>query len=95
MYKSVVYILGSEQKMFAKTTTQHMATELFTGTPVSLDLTNELLDLICLYGDRDPLREDSPEQRTDEVVINSANNVFIHRRIHTVSSLYICLSFDF
>ncbi|MCI4379742.1 hypothetical protein PGIGA_G00231890 [Pangasianodon gigas] len=37
------------------------------GTPVSLDLTNDLLDLICLYGDRDPPREDSPEQRTDDV----------------------------
>ncbi|KAG7329005.1 hypothetical protein KOW79_007179 [Hemibagrus wyckioides] len=38
------------------------------GSPVSLDLTNDLLDLICLHGDRDPAREDSPEQRTDSVV---------------------------
>ncbi|XP_060783415.1 small ribosomal subunit protein mS39 isoform X1 [Neoarius graeffei] len=37
------------------------------ATPPSLDLTNDLLDLICLYGDRDPPREDSPEQRTDDV----------------------------
>ncbi|KAF4085619.1 hypothetical protein AMELA_G00097110 [Ameiurus melas] len=37
------------------------------GAPVSLDLTNDLLDLICLYGDRDPPREDSPEQRTEDV----------------------------
>ncbi|KAI5624783.1 pentatricopeptide repeat domain-containing protein 3, mitochondrial precursor [Silurus asotus] len=37
------------------------------GTPISLDLTNDLLDLICLYGDRDPAQEDSPEQTTDEI----------------------------
>lgn len=36
------------------------------GAPVSLDLTNDLLDLICLYGDQDPPREDSPEQRTED-----------------------------
>ncbi|KAK3535567.1 hypothetical protein QTP70_016844 [Hemibagrus guttatus] len=36
------------------------------GSPVSLDLTNDLLDLICVYGDQDPAREDSPEQRTDD-----------------------------
>lgn len=36
------------------------------GTPVSLDLTNELLELICFYGDRDPAQENVLEQRTDE-----------------------------
>lgn len=51
--------------------TRHLAVELFTGTPTSLDLTNDLLDLVCLYGDRDPLQEDSPEQRTDAVVMNN------------------------
>ncbi|XP_062856226.1 small ribosomal subunit protein mS39 [Trichomycterus rosablanca] len=39
------------------------------GTPVSLDLTNDLLDLICLYGDRDPVRDDAPEQRTEDLVV--------------------------
>ncbi|XP_066504790.1 small ribosomal subunit protein mS39 [Hoplias malabaricus] len=37
------------------------------GTPVSLDLTNDLLDLICLYGDRDPTGDVGPEQITDEL----------------------------
>ncbi|XP_056124920.1 pentatricopeptide repeat domain-containing protein 3, mitochondrial isoform X2 [Rhinichthys klamathensis goyatoka] len=36
------------------------------GTPVSLDVTNELLELICFYGDRDPAQENIPEQRTEE-----------------------------
>ncbi|KAF5896940.1 pentatricopeptide repeat domain-containing protein 3, mitochondrial [Clarias magur] len=36
------------------------------GTTMSMDLTNDLLDLICLYGDRDPTREDSPEQGTED-----------------------------
>ncbi|KAM9471069.1 small ribosomal subunit protein mS39 [Clarias gariepinus] len=36
------------------------------GTAMSLDLTNDLLDLICLYGDRNPTREDSPEQGTED-----------------------------
>ncbi|MBN3305596.1 PTCD3 protein, partial [Amia calva] len=31
------------------------------GTAVSLETTNSLLDLICLYGDKDPVREDDPE----------------------------------
>uniref|UniRef100_W5KWE0 Small ribosomal subunit protein mS39 n=1 Tax=Astyanax mexicanus TaxID=7994 RepID=W5KWE0_ASTMX len=31
------------------------------GTPLSVDLTNDLLDLICLYGDQDP----APEQGSD------------------------------
>lgn len=43
----------------------------FIGAPVSLDLTNDLLDLICLYGDQDPPREDSPEQRTEDAVRNA------------------------
>lgn len=38
---------------------------------MSLDLTNDLLDLICLYGDQDPPREDSPEQRTEDAVRNA------------------------
>uniref|UniRef100_A0AAR2IJH3 Small ribosomal subunit protein mS39 n=1 Tax=Pygocentrus nattereri TaxID=42514 RepID=A0AAR2IJH3_PYGNA len=32
------------------------------GTPVSLDLTNDLLDLISLYGDCDPARGDAPDK---------------------------------
>uniref|UniRef100_W5MY69 Small ribosomal subunit protein mS39 n=1 Tax=Lepisosteus oculatus TaxID=7918 RepID=W5MY69_LEPOC len=38
------------------------------GTAVSLEATNDLLDLICFYGDRDPVREDMPEQRESEEV---------------------------
>ncbi|XP_048087031.1 pentatricopeptide repeat domain-containing protein 3, mitochondrial [Alosa alosa] len=38
------------------------------GTTLPLDLTNDLLDLICLYGDQDPKTDDSdPEQKTEEV----------------------------
>ncbi|XP_055033757.2 small ribosomal subunit protein mS39 [Misgurnus anguillicaudatus] len=35
------------------------------GTQVSLDVTNQLLDLICFYGDRDPA-QDAPDQRAEE-----------------------------
>uniref|UniRef100_A0A671NSJ1 Small ribosomal subunit protein mS39 n=1 Tax=Sinocyclocheilus anshuiensis TaxID=1608454 RepID=A0A671NSJ1_9TELE len=38
------------------------------GTPVSLDVTNQLLDLICFYGDSDPAQENVPEQRNEETV---------------------------
>lgn len=38
------------------------------GTSVSLDVTNDLLDLICFYGDRDPAQENVPEQRSEETV---------------------------
>ncbi|KAJ8015167.1 hypothetical protein DPEC_G00023330 [Dallia pectoralis] len=31
------------------------------GTTVSTDATNDLLDLICLYGDHDPVQDDKPE----------------------------------
>ncbi|XP_063045868.1 small ribosomal subunit protein mS39 [Engraulis encrasicolus] len=38
------------------------------GAALSLDVTNDLLDLICLYGDQDPKQDDnSPEQSTEEV----------------------------
>ncbi|XP_073677039.1 small ribosomal subunit protein mS39 [Garra rufa] len=36
------------------------------GTSVSLDVTNQLLDLICFYGDIDPTQENVPEQRNEE-----------------------------
>ncbi|XP_028815436.1 small ribosomal subunit protein mS39 [Denticeps clupeoides] len=36
------------------------------GTKVSLDVTNNLLDLICLYGDQDPKQENEPEQRKED-----------------------------
>ncbi|XP_067240770.1 small ribosomal subunit protein mS39 [Chanodichthys erythropterus] len=36
------------------------------GTSVSLDVTNDLLDLICFYGDRDPAQENVPEQKSEE-----------------------------
>uniref|UniRef100_A0A8C2IWX4 Small ribosomal subunit protein mS39 n=1 Tax=Cyprinus carpio TaxID=7962 RepID=A0A8C2IWX4_CYPCA len=36
------------------------------GTSVSLDVTNQLLDLICFYGDHDPAQENVPEQRNEE-----------------------------
>uniref|UniRef100_A0A8C1HAH5 Small ribosomal subunit protein mS39 n=1 Tax=Cyprinus carpio carpio TaxID=630221 RepID=A0A8C1HAH5_CYPCA len=38
------------------------------GTSVSLDVTNQLLDLICFYGDHDPAQENVPEQRNEETV---------------------------
>ncbi|RXM34327.1 Pentatricopeptide repeat domain-containing protein 3, mitochondrial [Acipenser ruthenus] len=39
------------------------------GTTVSLETTNKLLDLLCFYGDRDPVRDDQPEHKeADEVV---------------------------
>uniref|UniRef100_A0A4W4F631 Small ribosomal subunit protein mS39 n=1 Tax=Electrophorus electricus TaxID=8005 RepID=A0A4W4F631_ELEEL len=38
------------------------------GSPVSLDLTNDLLDLICLYGDQEPAQDVPPEQRTNDMV---------------------------
>ncbi|KAM6953304.1 small ribosomal subunit protein mS39 [Aplochiton taeniatus] len=34
---------------------------LQSGTAVSMERTNELLDLICLHGDRDPGQKDNPE----------------------------------
>ncbi|KAK1804158.1 hypothetical protein P4O66_020199, partial [Electrophorus voltai] len=37
------------------------------GSPVSLDLTNDLLDLICLYGDQEPAQDVPPEQRTNDM----------------------------
>uniref|UniRef100_UPI003D9C95AA small ribosomal subunit protein mS39 precursor n=1 Tax=Danio rerio TaxID=7955 RepID=UPI003D9C95AA len=38
------------------------------GTSVSLDLTNDLLDLICLYGEADPVQETfEAEQRSEEM----------------------------
>ncbi|KAK6493711.1 pentatricopeptide repeat domain-containing protein 3 [Huso huso] len=38
------------------------------GTTVSLETTNKLLDLLCFYGDRDPVRDDQPEHKeADEV----------------------------
>uniref|UniRef100_A0A671SAH1 Small ribosomal subunit protein mS39 n=1 Tax=Sinocyclocheilus anshuiensis TaxID=1608454 RepID=A0A671SAH1_9TELE len=36
------------------------------GTSVSLDVTNQLLDLICFCGDHDPTQENVPEQRNEE-----------------------------
>ncbi|XP_072520427.1 small ribosomal subunit protein mS39 [Salminus brasiliensis] len=37
-----------------------------TGTALSLDLTNDLLDLICVYGDQDPEQNGEIEQRTED-----------------------------
>ncbi|XP_067885406.1 small ribosomal subunit protein mS39 isoform X2 [Heterodontus francisci] len=36
------------------------------GTPVSLETTNTLLDLLCVYGDKEPPREDQLEPRAAE-----------------------------
>uniref|UniRef100_A0A8C1XBC3 Small ribosomal subunit protein mS39 n=1 Tax=Cyprinus carpio TaxID=7962 RepID=A0A8C1XBC3_CYPCA len=48
------------------------------GTSVSLDVTNQLLDLICFYGDHDPAQENVPEQRNEETVgmKNNAERIF-------------------
>ena len=40
---------------------QVSARSLYAGTTVSPDASNDLLDLICLYGDRDPVQDDKPE----------------------------------
>uniref|UniRef100_A0A673LNE1 Small ribosomal subunit protein mS39 n=1 Tax=Sinocyclocheilus rhinocerous TaxID=307959 RepID=A0A673LNE1_9TELE len=44
------------------------------GTSVSLDVTNQLLDLICFCGDHDPAQENVPEQRNEETVESSIEN---------------------
>ncbi|XP_023655694.1 small ribosomal subunit protein mS39 [Paramormyrops kingsleyae] len=36
------------------------------GTAVSLEMTNDLLDLICFYGDQDPQQEETPDQEKSE-----------------------------
>ncbi|XP_067423716.1 small ribosomal subunit protein mS39 [Emydura macquarii macquarii] len=36
------------------------------GTPVSLETTNRLLDLLCFYGDREPARENHLEQKEEQ-----------------------------
>uniref|UniRef100_A0A673LKU8 Small ribosomal subunit protein mS39 n=1 Tax=Sinocyclocheilus rhinocerous TaxID=307959 RepID=A0A673LKU8_9TELE len=47
------------------------------GTSVSLDVTNQLLDLICFCGDHDPAQENVPEQRNEEtvVIVNSLKSL--------------------
>ncbi|EMP32182.1 Pentatricopeptide repeat-containing protein 3, partial [Chelonia mydas] len=35
------------------------------GTPLSLETSNRLLDLLCFYGDREPNREDQSEQKEE------------------------------
>uniref|UniRef100_A0A6Q2XVU3 Small ribosomal subunit protein mS39 n=1 Tax=Esox lucius TaxID=8010 RepID=A0A6Q2XVU3_ESOLU len=46
------------------------------GTTVSTDATNDLLDLICLYGDHDPLQDDKPE--VEDVVRYSSGISDVH-----------------
>ncbi|MEE6508089.1 hypothetical protein FKM82_018872 [Ascaphus truei] len=36
------------------------------GTALSIETTNQLLDLLCFYGDREPARDDQTEQREQE-----------------------------
>ncbi|TFK10026.1 Pentatricopeptide repeat domain-containing protein 3, mitochondrial [Platysternon megacephalum] len=38
---------------------------LQTGTPLSLETSNRLLDLLCFYGDREPTREGQSEQKEE------------------------------
>uniref|UniRef100_A0AAY4BR22 Small ribosomal subunit protein mS39 n=1 Tax=Denticeps clupeoides TaxID=299321 RepID=A0AAY4BR22_9TELE len=71
------------------------------GTKVSLDVTNNLLDLICLYGDQDPKQENEPEQRKEDTELihvvflmyrenNSAERIFSlmpERNAHSYSAL--------
>ncbi|XP_014430128.2 small ribosomal subunit protein mS39 isoform X1 [Pelodiscus sinensis] len=35
------------------------------GTTLSLETSNSLLDLLCFYGDREPAREDQPDQKKE------------------------------
>lgn len=48
------------------------------GTSVSLDVTNQLLDLISFYGDQDPVH-DAPEQKAEETVsgLRPRNNLAV------------------
>ncbi|KAG2465978.1 PTCD3 protein, partial [Polypterus senegalus] len=39
------------------------------GKPVSLESTNNLLDLICFYGDREPAQENEPAPKDSEVLM--------------------------
>lgn len=41
------------------------ASSLLAGTPLSLETSNRLLDLLCFYGDREPNREDQSEQKEE------------------------------
>uniref|UniRef100_A0A8C8RGW4 Small ribosomal subunit protein mS39 n=1 Tax=Pelusios castaneus TaxID=367368 RepID=A0A8C8RGW4_9SAUR len=40
---------------------------LQTGTPISLETTNSLLDLLCFYGDREPIRESQLEPEEEKL----------------------------
>lgn len=44
--------------------------EISAGTAVSTETTHELLDLLCFYGDRDPVSEGGPQ--TEDVVSGSS-----------------------
>uniref|UniRef100_A0A8C1YLX8 Small ribosomal subunit protein mS39 n=1 Tax=Cyprinus carpio TaxID=7962 RepID=A0A8C1YLX8_CYPCA len=60
------------------------------GTPVSLDVTNQLLDLICFYGDCDPAQENVPEQRNEET--RSPCLVFSFRENNNAERIFALLS---
>lgn len=45
---------------------------ILAGTAISMETTHDLLDLICFYGDRDPVHEGGP-QMEDTVSCDGLN----------------------
>uniref|UniRef100_A0A8C1MSD2 Small ribosomal subunit protein mS39 n=1 Tax=Cyprinus carpio TaxID=7962 RepID=A0A8C1MSD2_CYPCA len=62
------------------------------GTSVSLDVTNQLLDLICFYGDHDPAQENVPEQRNEETVGGRLFLCFLFREKNNAERIFALLS---
>ena len=48
------------------------------GTPISKQMTYDLLDLICFYGDREPAQEGEPEaDQTVRSLLNKTHFVVV------------------
>uniref|UniRef100_A0A672JTU6 Small ribosomal subunit protein mS39 n=1 Tax=Sinocyclocheilus grahami TaxID=75366 RepID=A0A672JTU6_SINGR len=64
------------------------------GTPVSLDVTNQLLDLICFYGDSDPAQENVPKQRKNTLSYHKRTPclVFSFRENNNAERIFALLS---
>uniref|UniRef100_A0A671NUL3 Small ribosomal subunit protein mS39 n=1 Tax=Sinocyclocheilus anshuiensis TaxID=1608454 RepID=A0A671NUL3_9TELE len=64
------------------------------GTPVSLDVTNQLLDLICFYGDSDPAQENSPEIQENTLSYHKRSPclVFSFRENNNAERIFALLS---
>uniref|UniRef100_A0A671NR97 Small ribosomal subunit protein mS39 n=1 Tax=Sinocyclocheilus anshuiensis TaxID=1608454 RepID=A0A671NR97_9TELE len=65
------------------------------GTPVSLDVTNQLLDLICFYGDSDPAQENSDEMAQENTLSYHKRSpclVFSFRENNNAERIFALLS---